>query len=218
MSEGLVTVETNLLTQEWAEKRDRLILLAQEHLSQGITDETTLNESVKTQSALTKHIKVLNESRLTLTRKIDAVSASIRNQESELIADAVNAKNALRSANSSYVQAERARAERERAEQERRIAEEQAAREEAAAKYFGSAAQAQEVAPPPPPPPKPKLSAGRIVKRHKHEITDENALPRELLSPDPQKIRAYIKYLVSLGKPLDVPGLRITEITDVMSR
>ncbi|GIW60580.1 MAG: hypothetical protein KatS3mg087_1646 [Patescibacteria group bacterium] len=49
---------------------------------------------------------------------------------------------------------------------------------------------------------------------YKFEIIDENAVPRELCSPDPQKIRAYIN---AMGSKAKIEGVKIWEEKTVMA-
>lgn len=215
---NLIQVDTNLQTQDWCDERDCLMSTALVAQKNGITGNDQLQESVRLQTAMSKHIKLLSADRLRLTRQIDAISKQVRDKEKELVSGLVKAKDDLQRANSAYVKAQQDEATRVAKEAERQAAEDQAEREANAAKFFGDAAQVQDVAPPPPPPPQTKLAAGRVVKVHNITITDESLLARELTSPDMKKIRAFVKYRASTNGSLDIPGLSVSETVQVNAK
>ena len=67
----------------------------------------------------------------------------------------------------------------------------------------------------------PKTSCNRMVERWDFEVLDANAVPRELCSPDPAKIRAFLASRKAEGYKADqvlVNGLKIISTVQVQSR
>lgn len=112
---------------------------------------------------------------------------------------------------------------------ERALAEEEAARAQAEANAaFGFTP--AETPPPVPPPPMPlpavtttgpHTSSNRFVEKWDFTITDANAVPRELCSPDAAKIRALMAAKKAEGykaSQIVVAGLKITSSVQVYAK
>jgi hypothetical protein len=56
------------------------------------------------------------------------------------------------------------------------------------------------------------------VARTVYEIVDVSQVPRELMRVDPSAINARITQLKQQGMPLEIPGLRITEVLRTSTR
>ena len=197
-----------------------------------VTDENA-NEIGKLVKSVDTYCKKVKNERLGLTRKLDALKKAFMDKERELTDQLLEWKNNALQLTAIYAtEKERARleAEKERARLEaeaeiaRQEAEEkaqkEAEKEAEIASMFGNTATAPTEEPPkvePPPqiplPPKvekPIISNVRQVKVARWNITDASKLPREFLSVDETKIRAFANDKLKAG--IDLKSIQIDGI------
>jgi hypothetical protein len=219
-----ITVSSDALAKAhaWIGKRDTL--LAQSAIVNVVDNDERLNASGEIQTQISKHIKALEKERKVHTEPLDAVKKEIMAQEREL-SNNLNAElNRLKGLNNAYATkvAMEAQAEQRRRDDEaRRAAMEAAAAQQKAEDIFGPGVEVAvtEAAPPPPAPAeKVQTSANRMVKRWAHQLTDINKVPREFLSLDDAKVRAFVKYQQSQGNDPKIDGLAFTFTMSVESK
>lgn len=174
-------------------------------------------------------LKSVKNERLAFTRKLDEVKKQFMSKEHELCDELTNAKTTIQGLISAYLtekERQRIEAERERARLEaeaeltRQEAEEKARQDAEIASMFGN--NAPQETPPPPPPEMPPLpivektvvSNVRQVKVARWNITDASKLPREFLSVDESKIRAFANDKMKAGidlKSIQIDGIEFFE-------
>ena len=197
-----------------------------------VTDENA-NEIGKLVKSVDTYCKKVKNERLGLTRKLDALKKAFMDKERELTDQLLEWKNNALQLTAIYAtEKERARleAEKERARLEaeaelaRQEAEEKAQKEAEIASMFGNTAtppteEPPKVEPPPqiPLPPKVEksiISNVRQVKVARWNITDASKLPREFLSVDETKIRAFANDKLKAGidlKSIQIDGIEFFE-------
>lgn len=240
--QDIITVNKgDIEAAEWLEKRAQL-----EERGKAITQVTNDEEleiAGKFEADCKKHVKALAEMRLKLTRPLDEAKKEICAKEKELAAVLDKAQKRVNVLTTAYANELARRAEQERLAAEaaeRARAEAEVAAQEAAEAAAQQAAQANaafglDVAPAPVVPapvapviPQPVVtttgphtSSNRFVEKWSFVVTDMNAVPRELCSPDDAKIRALMQAKKSEGykaSQLVVPGIRFTSAIQVCSR
>lgn len=174
-------------------------------------------------------LKSVKNERLAFTRKLDEVKKQFMSKEHELCDELTNAKTTIQGLISAYLtekERQRIEAEKERARLEaeaelaRQEAEEKARQDAEIASMFGN--NAPQETPPPPPPEMPPLpivektvvSNVRQVKVARWNITDASKLPREFLSVDESKIRAFANDKMKAGidlKSIQIDGIEFFE-------
>lgn len=174
-------------------------------------------------------LKPVKNERLAFTRKLDEVKKQFMSKEHELCDELTNAKTTIQGLISAYLtekERQRIEAEKERARLEaeaelaRQEAEEKARQDAEIASMFGN--NAPQETPPPPPPEMPPLpivektvvSNVRQVKVARWNITDASKLPREFLSVDESKIRAFANDKMKAGidlKSIQIDGIEFFE-------
>ena len=174
-------------------------------------------------------LKSVKNERLAFTRKLDEVKKQFMTKEHELCDELTNAKTTIQGLISAYLtekERQRIEAERERARLEaeaelaRQEAEEKARQDAEIASMFGN--NAPQETPPPPPQETPPLpivektvvSNVRQVKVARWNITDASKLPREFLSVDESKIRAFANDKMKAGidlKSIQIDGIEFFE-------
>lgn len=174
-------------------------------------------------------LKSVKNERLAFTRKLDEVKKQFMSKEHELCDELTNAKTTIQGLISAYLtekERQRIEAEKERARLEaeaelaRQEAEEKARQDAEIASMFGNATPTVEPPRPPqqiPLPPKvekPIISNVRQVKVARWNITDASKLPREFLSVDETKIRAFANDKLKAGidlKSIQIDGIEFFE-------
>ena len=174
-------------------------------------------------------LKSVKNERLAFTRKVDEVKKQFMSKEHELCDELTNAKTTIQGLISAYLtekERQRIEAEKERARLEaeaelaRQEAEEKARQDAEIASMFGN--NAPQETPPPPQPEMPPLpivektvvSNVRQVKVARWNITDVSKLPREFLSVDESKIRAFANDKMKAGidlKSIQIDGIEFFE-------
>lgn len=207
----------------WLAERDSLV--ARATAVTAVASDSDLETAGEIQTAISKAVKKLEAERKSVTAPLDDAKKQIMAQEKKLAAP-LNAELArLKSLTSAYATecARRIEEERRRREEEERRAAEAAVAAEDADPFGFNAAPAAPVpaAAPMPPPTMPKTSANRMVERWDFAVTDANAVPRELCSPDEKKIRAFLAAKKAEGYKADqivIDGIRISAVVQVQSR
>ena len=174
-------------------------------------------------------LKSVKNERLAFTRKLDEVKKQFMTKEHELCDELTNAKTTIQGLISAYLtekERQRIEAEKERArldaeaELARQEAEEKARQDAEIASMFGNNAPQETPLPPPqemPPLPiveKTVVSNVRQVKVARWNITDASKLPREFLSVDESKIRAFANDKMKAGidlKSIQIDGIEFFE-------
>ena len=240
----VVVLDTSIESLNWKKTRDEII--AEGATITQITNETELEKATAVAKAAKKCRKVLENERKKITDPWNeaktAIIAAEKREGNDLdllykrldgLAGMYAAEQARKIEEERRAQeaAERARAEAELAAQME--AERKAAEAAAANSAFGlnDPAAAEPVAPvaPPPPPPvaqpimtqKAHSSSASFTEKWTFEVIDSNAVPRELCSPDPAKIRALLDAKKAEGYKADqilIEGLKISAIMQVRSR
>ena len=174
-------------------------------------------------------LKSVKNERLAFTRKLDEVKKQFMSKEHELCDELTNAKTTIQGLISAYLtekERQRIEAEKERARLEaeaelaRQEAEEKARQNAEIASMFGN--NAPQETPPPPPQEMPPLpivektvvSNVRQVKVARWNIIDASKLPREFLSVDESKIRAFANDKMKAGidlKSIQIDGIEFFE-------
>lgn len=203
---------------------DRNDLLARAASIATVDSDAALETAGEIQTAISKAIKKLEAERKRVTLPLDEVKKQIMAQEKKLAAPLNAELTRIKSMTSAYATecARRIEEERRRRELEERRAAEAALVAEENPFAAPPCADAQiAVAQPLPIPAMPKTSANRMVERWDFVITDANAVPRELCSPDEKKIRAFLAARKAEGYKADqlsVKGLKISATVQVQSR
>lgn len=208
----------------WIEQSKALV--AEASAIRDVSDALTFEDAGSIQSRIAKHIKAIEAERKAATAPLDALKKELVAAERRLAQPLADELARLKAATSAYATAcAKARAE----EEARRLAAERAAAEAAVAAEdkdpFGFNAPAEAAPLPPAAVPlstsMPKSAFTRTVERWDFEVVDSNAVPRELCSPDPQKIRAFLSGRKAEGykaTDLVVAGLKIISTMQVQSR
>ena len=226
----------------WLAKRGELLAKAKGITA--VTSDAQVSESSALQTEISRTVRELESRRKDITRQLDEAKKTIMAHESELAADLTTELARIKQLNNAYVtgQARKAEEERKRVEAEtRKLAEAQAAQEREAEEerkrkeaeaqsVFGSgAAVATEPPPDAPlpmarpiiPPSRPFMPGSRVVEKWKFEVVREPEVPREFLSLDESKIKAFLAGQKALGRNIEdltVPGLRLYKEMDVQAR
>lgn len=222
-----------LVTQEWINKGNAMIT-AMQYIT-AITSDDELAASGKLQTQASKAIKALGRERLSITRKIDAFKKEFTDKEKALVGPIQIELDRIKRLNNEYAtlkaaEAEAARAEQQRQEQEAaaKLYAEQQERERAA-KSQSAFGDSVEVAPEPVVLPEPVeqapipsgkayTPANKQVAKWDFEVVDSALVPREQCTVDPKKIRATMKYQISMGQDPVIPGVRFNKSISVQSR
>jgi hypothetical protein len=241
MSEELIKfeeVKSDSLSRrvEWIAKREALTARAVAVVA--VATDSDLETAGKLQTEITRILKDLEAARMALTRPIDAMKKDIMAQETQLAATLEKELFRLKKLNGDYATKKAAEAEaarkriqaeaRAQAERDQAVIDEQTRK---SASLFGPAATFQPApvqAPAPAPvqpaapiPQAPKTSANSFPEAWKFEITDQLQVPREFLTVDEGKIRAWIACQKKLGveiQNLKAAGLRFFKETQVRAK
>lgn len=226
---GIVEVRTSIQAADWTNARDLLIGRARQ--VHEVTNAAEFESAGAIQSEGTKLLRKLENARKEVTAPIDDLKKQIMAKEKELRADIEAEVNRIKSLTSAYAteQARKADEERRRIEEaERRAAEAQVAAEAAAqADPFGFNAPAETTSLAPTPLiPTPTVktahsSSNRVVEKWDFFIQDVNAVPRQFLTIDESRIRAFLNAKKAEGYRADelhIPGLVISASMRVYSR
>lgn len=207
---------------EWLIQRDDLLEKAQ--AVNEVSSPEALDASGAIQTAISKHIKALEQERKSATAPIDAVKKAIMAHEKELRADLEKELYRIKKMNDAYAtELERQRQaeirRREEEEYQRRMAE--AERTAKAKELFGDEAEARPLTEPDiiePEPEKVKTSANKTVTRWSFQIIDAAAIPPDFTAPDEKKIRAHMLYKTKIGETPEIPGVNFTSRQSIESR
>ena len=210
-------------TSEWIVARNGLVARAAG--IGAVNSDTALGIAGEVQTAISKALKRLESERKSVTAPLDDAKKQIMAEEKRLAAPLNEQLARLKALTSAYATecARRIEEERSRREdEERRAAEAAVAAEEADPYGFNAPTPAvAPVAAPMPIASMPKTAANRMVTRWDFAITDANAVPRELCSPDERKIRALLAAKKAEGYKADqivIGGIRISATVQVQSR
>lgn len=225
---GLVQVRTTIEAADWVARRDALVAAAKAVVS--VDDNAAFERTGELLAKGGKLVRELEAERKRVTAPLDEIKKSVMAREKALRRDLESEVGRLKTLASGYAteQARLAEEERRRIEEaERRAAEAQVAADAArASDPFGFNAPATPPAAPAPLVPAPTVqrahsAANRVVERWTFEVTDASAVPRELLSVDDAKVRAFLNAKKAEGYRADqlvVPGLRISATMQVCGR
>lgn len=227
MSDSNITeVKTNLQAAEWTAERDSLVAKAKEIVA--VTDNEQFETAGAIQAKGTKLISKLEKIRKEITAPLDEIKKDIMSQEKALRVDIEKEVARIKKLTTAYAteQARKAEEERRRIEEaERKAAEAQVAAEAAAAADpYGFNAPAA-VAPTPyipsPTVEKAHSTNNRVVEKWDFTVLDANVVPREFLSVDETKIRAFLAAKKAEGYKADqisIAGIKISSTMQVYSR
>ena len=222
---GIAEVKTSIQASDWIATRDSLIAKAKEIVQ--VTNEQEFEAAGAIQSQGTKLVNKLDRIRKDITAPLDEIKKDIMAQEKALRKDIEAEVVRIKQLTTAYAteQARKAEEERRRIEEaERKAAEAQVAAEAAAADPFGFNAPAAPVAQPLIPQAtvkKAHSSSNRVVEKWDFTILDEGAIPRQFLSVDESKIRAFLNAKKAEGYKVDqiqVAGLKFSSTMQVYSR
>lgn len=209
----------------WLAERDALV--ARADAITAVTCDSELEDAGAVQTAISKAVKKLEAERKAVTAPLDEAKKQVMAQEKKLAAPLNERLAVLKSLTSAYATECARRIEEERRrreEEERRAAEAAVAAEDADPFGFNASPDGQSFPAQPSPvpiPAMPRTSSNRMVERWDFAITDANAVPRELCSPDEKKIRALLAVKKSEGYKADqilINGIKISATVQVQSR
>lgn len=225
----IITLNGNLEVEDWVANRDEV--LAEGNTIQVISNDDDLDRLSSIVARAKKLVKKLSEKRKEITSPADEFKKkvmAVEKKETELLNKLIAHGDKLMGA---YALAKARQAEEERRAieaQQAALAEaevERQRRAEAAASAFGVN---NTVAAPSAPIPqlepvttRAKASNASFTETWTYEIINPNLVPRELCSPDPEKIKALLKSKKAEGYKTDeivVQGLRISTTMQVRSR
>lgn len=226
---NIITLNGNLEVEDWVANRDEV--LAEGNTIQVISNDDDLDRLSSIVARAKKLVKKLSEKRKEITSPADEFKKkvmAVEKKETELLNKLIAHGDKLMGA---YALAKARQAEEERRAieaQQAALAEaevERQRRAEAAASAFGVN---NTVAAPSAPIPqfepvttRAKASNASFTETWTYEIINPNLVPRELCSPDPEKIKALLKSKKAEGYKTDeivVQGLRISTTMQVRSR
>ncbi len=222
--------------EEWIKQRDDLAQRAA--VIAIVTSDSELETAGRLQTEITRLLKDLEAARMALTRPLDNLKKQLTAQEKELAATLEAELFRLKKLNSEYAtkkaaeaEAAQKRAEAERLAQAEREMAAQQSQAQKAASLFGAgavftgapapAAAAVPVQPAEPIPQGPRTSSNAFVETWQFQITDSSQVPRQFMTIDETKIRAWLKSQKALGydiQALCVPGLHFYKETQVRSK
>lgn len=196
------------LPGEWMEQRENVVRTAGAITS--VTRQIDLDSATEADAAIKSLLKELEKKRKAVTSKLDAAKKQIMAQEKELAEPLTKQHERLEGMINGYV-AEQMRKRREQEEAAQRAIAESAVQADAD-DPFGVGA-----APAPAPVPfvateAPKSDSATFVERIAFEVVNEAEVPRQFLSVDDKKIRAYLEYQKKLGFTADqiiIAGVRV---------
>lgn len=188
-----------------------------------INSNDDLDRAGEVLTKISKLIKQLETERKAMTSPLDEAKKKIMAEEKRLVKPLADELDRLKKITSAYATecARRIEEERRQAELAERRAAEAAVAAEDADPFGFNAPSPTVITPTPVVSIMPKTTFNRIVEKWEYEILDANAVPRELCSPDPSKIKAMLASCKADGYKADqvkVNGLRIFATTQVQSR
>ena len=235
MANEVITVNpADIEAADWIAKRDNLIAL--EKTIKSVGSDAELEVAGKFETDCKKLVSKLERIRKEITGPLDEAKKAIMAKEKSLAKPLVEAQARVNKLTTAYAnmlaqKAEEERLAREAAEREaaeRALAEEDAARAQAEANAMFGITDAPAPAPAPTPAPLPAVtttgphtSSNRFVEKWAFTITDQNAVPRELCSPDEAKIRAFMAANKAEGykaTQITVAGIRFTSSVQVYAK
>lgn len=223
---NIVEVKTEIQAVDWIAERDALVAKAKD--VKNVTNADEFESAGAIQAKGQKLIKKLENTRKEVTGPLDEIKKQIMAQEKAMRKDIETEVARIQRLTSAYAteQARKAEEERRRIEEaERKAAEAQVAAEAAAAADpFGFNAPAAPVVTPVIPVAtvhKAHSTSNRVVEKWDFTVVDANAVPREFLSVDETKIRAFLQAKKAEGYKADqvvINGLKISATMQVYSR
>lgn len=207
----------------WIAERDEMVAFAKGIAA--VANDADLEVAGEIQTKMSKALKKLEAQRKAITAPLDDAKKQVMAQEKKLAAPLNEQLARLKALNTAYATEVARRVEAERREQER-LEREAAEASVAAAEsdpfgFNGEAAAPIAPVPVMPTTAMPRTSANRFVEKWGFEVTDANAVPREFLSVDEQKVRAFLAAKKAEGYKADelrVSGLRIFATMQVYGR
>lgn len=235
MANEVITVNpADIEAADWIAKRDELVKRG--NAITKVNSDADLEVAGKFETDCKKLVKKLEQIRKNITGPLDEAKKAIMAKEKELSSPLVKLQTSVNKLTTAYAnmlaqKAEEERLAREAAEREaaeRALAEEDAARAQAEANAMFGITDAPAPAPAPTPAPLPAVtttgphtSSNRFVEKWAFTITDQNAVPRELCSPDEAKIRAFMAAKKAEGykaTQITVAGIRFTSSVQVYAK
>lgn len=194
------------LPGEWMEQRENVVRAAGGITS--VTRQIDLDNATEADAAIKSLLKELEKKRKAVTSKLDAAKKQIMAQEKDLAAPLTEQHERLERMINAYV-AEQMRKRREQEEAAQRAIAESAVKADADDPFGLGAA--------PAPVPfvateAPKSDSATFVERLAFEVVNESEVPRQFLSVDEKKIRAFLEYQKKLGFTADqiiIAGVRV---------
>lgn len=206
----------------WLSTRNTLLVSAAAVTA--VENDAALDDAGRIEARIKKSLKELETERKAFTAPIDEVKKQIMAKEKSLAAPLKTELDRIHAMTVAYATECNRRVEAERRAREAAeaaAAEAQAAAEETDPFGFNGPVPAPAVPPPAPAPQMPRTSSNRFVEKWDFTVVDERAVPRELLSVDERKVRAFLAARKAEGYKADqvsVPGLRISATVQVYSR
>lgn len=194
---------------DWIAGRDAILAVSAE--VRKVADDVTLDRAGSIYTDARRHVKALEQARKAVTEPIDAVKKQIMADEKAMRAELEREAERLKSMCDAYATAKAQEAEEAR----RKQAEAETAKDRVAS-VFGAAAtvgmaNSPAIA-------APKSSANRMVERWSFEVLDSAAVPREFLTVDDAKIRAWMQAQTKLGITPQLPGVVFEKTVSVEAK
>lgn len=228
----LVDFNKSLAEKDWATKRDTT--LAHAKTVEKIDNNNDLELATDVLKYAKKLVKFVESKRKEITSVLDDAKKKLMSEEKSTVMSLNEEINRLNKLVTDYANEQARKAEEERLRREaaeRAAAEAALAAEEAAqaAQQFGFPAPANAVASEPvltpvvaaPTVERAKSSSASFTEVWNYEVLDANAVPRELCSPDPAKIKAFMASKKAEGykaAEIAVAGLKFSTSIRVASR
>ena len=245
MSKVLATINASALKsqEKWIAQRDDNLVRAKTITE--VEDNEQLESAGQVESEAKKLIKLMDEERKSLTRKLDAAKKAIMNTEKDMTADLVKESTRINRLMSDYAtkqliaareaQRKREQAERDAAEAQAQAEAEAEAKAQAAFESKQDAdpfAPAEEPEPIPEPAPvpepgdipyveRPNTSTNSFLFVTKFEVQDQSKVAREFLSVDESKIREFLSFRKKMGDDMDriqLQGIKVWQEAQVRTR
>lgn len=222
MANEATALATRDFATAWLAEREDLVQRATAIAA--VDSQESFETAGEVQTLITKAVKRLETERKAVTSPLDDLKKRIMAEEKRLAAPLNEQLARIKAMNTAYATELARRAEAERREQERveaLAAEAAAAAEESDPFGFNGAQAVQAPTPTSVAMAMPRTSSNRMVEHWDFEVVDANAVPRELLSVDECKVRAFLNARRAEGYKADqiaVPGIRITATMQVQAR
>lgn len=216
----VVEVHTSLEAAEWTAARDSLV--AQAKAVTEVTSNAEFDAACAIQTKGTKLVKKLEQARKAVTAPLDDIKKKIMAKEKDLRRDIETELVRIETLANAYATEQARKAEAERAaieEAERKAAEAAVHAEES--DDFGFDAPVAKPYIPEPTVEKAHSSNGYVVEKWEFEVVDPHVVPREFMSVDDGKIRAFLALKKADGykaSQIEIAGIKISAVMQVRSR